>query len=94
MIWAPESLQDVHRIYRFLAPKDPWSASRAVSAIREGMQIVAENSGAGRPVDGMDPEFREWPVALGDSGYLVLNRLDGDRAAVLAIRHKREAGYS
>ena len=94
LIWTPEALQDVHRCYRFLAPKHPSAASRAVSAIREGMQIIAEHPGAGRPVDGMDPEFREWPIAFGDSGYLVLYRLDGDRAVVLAIRHQREAGYS
>ncbi len=94
LIWTPEALQDVHRCYRFLAPKNPLAAARAVSAIREGMLIIAEHPGAGRPVDGMDPEFREWPFAFGDSGYLALYRLDGEHAVVVAIRHQREAGYS
>jgi len=41
----------------------------------------------------MPPEFREWPIGFGDSGYLALYRLDGDDVVILAIRHMRESGY-
>jgi hypothetical protein len=41
----------------------------------------------------MDPVFREWLVAFGDSGYLVLYHYDGQSTAILAVRHQREAGY-
>lgn len=41
----------------------------------------------------MDPEYREWLIAFGDSGNVVLYRLEGDLAIVLAVRHQREAGY-
>jgi len=44
-------------------------------------------------VDDMPPEFREWPVAFGAGGYLVLYRLDGRRVVILAVRHGREFGY-
>lgn len=93
LIWTPESLRDVQRCYRFLAPKTPEAASRAVRAIREGMRLVADHPGAGRPVDRMDPSFREWLIAFGDSGYVVLYKLDGDLAVVLAVKHQSEAGY-
>ena len=93
LIWTPQALQGVQRCHRFLAPKNPDAASRAVRAIREGMQIVAAHPGVGRPPDKMDPEFREWLIPFGDSGYVVLYRVNGDLAVVLAVRHQREAGY-
>lgn len=94
LIWTPQALQGVQHCYRFLALKNAEAASRAVRAIREGMRIVAEHPGAGRPADKMDPAFREWPIPFGDSGYVVLYRVEGDLAVVLAVRHQREAGYS
>ena len=93
LIWTPEALRDIQNCYRVLAPKNPTAASKAVKVIREGMRIVAEHPGAGRPVERMDPEFREWLIGFGDSGYVVLYRLDGDNAVVLAVRHQKEAGY-
>lgn len=93
LIWSPAALRDVQRCYRFLAPKNPTAASRAVRAIREAMKIVAEQPGAGRPADGMPAEYREWLIAFGDSGYVALYRYDGTEAIVLAVRHQREAGY-
>jgi len=93
LIWSPEALSDVQRLYRFLAAKNPDAARRAAAAIREGMQQVAETPGIGRPVETMDPEFREWPISFGASGYVALYRLEADYALVVAIRHQREAGY-
>ena len=93
LIWTPEALQDVQRCYRFLAPRSPLAATRAVQAIRESMQIVAAHPAVGRPVDKMAPEFREWLISFGDSGYVALYRLDGDEAVVLAVRHQKEVGY-
>ena len=42
----------------------------------------------------MDPEFREWSIDFGHSGYVVLYRFDGEIVAVLAVRHQKEAGYA
>lgn len=93
LIWTPAALQGVQRCHRFLAPKSPEAASRAVRAIREGMKIVAAHPDIGRPADKMDPQFREWLIPFGNNGYVVLYRVDGDLAVVLAVRHQREAGY-
>jgi plasmid stabilization system protein ParE len=41
----------------------------------------------------MKPEFREWLIDFGSSGYIALYRLEGDTAVVLAVRHQKEAGY-
>lgn len=93
LIWSPAALRDVQRLYRFLAEKNPDAARRAVKAIRDAMKIVALQPGIGRPAEEMDPEYREWLIDFGDSGYVALYRLDGDTAVVLAVRHQREAGY-
>jgi plasmid stabilization system protein ParE len=85
-------LRDIQRLYRFIAPKNPSAATRAVRAIREGMQIVAEHPEAGKPLENMAPEYREWLIGFGDSGYVAVYRLEGDLAVVLAVRHQREAG--
>jgi plasmid stabilization system protein ParE len=83
----------VQRLYRFLATKDAHAARRAVQAIRADVKILAHQPHAGRPVDDMEHHYREWPVDFGDSGYVVLYRWDGDTAAILAVRHQKEAGY-
>jgi plasmid stabilization system protein ParE len=93
LIWTPPALADVQRLYRFLLPKDEAAAHRAIKAIRAGVKILIHQPGAGRPVEDMDPEFREWPIDFGSSGYIVLYRFDGETAAILAVRHQKEAGY-
>jgi len=93
LIWSPAALRDVERIYRFLAEKNPGAARRAARAIRTGMKILETQPAAGRPIPDMDPEFREWLITFGNSGYIALYRLDGSQVIVLAVCHQREAGY-
>ena len=93
LIWSPSALQDVHRVYRFLAEKNIDAAKRAAKAIREGVKILANQPEIGRPVEEMEPEYREWLVDFGDSGYIALYRYDGRIAVILAVRHQKEAGY-
>lgn len=93
LIWSPAALRDVQRLHRFLAEKNADAASRAVKAIRDAMKVIALQPGIGRPAEEMDPEYREWLIDFGDSGYVALYRIDGDTAIILALRHQREAGY-
>ncbi len=93
LIWTPPALADVQRLYRFLAPKDKASARRAIRTIRTGVKILAHQPQAGRPVEEMDPEFREWLIDFGSSGYIALYRFDGETVAILAVRHQKEDGY-
>jgi plasmid stabilization system protein ParE len=39
VIWSPQALLDVQRLYRFLAPGNQDEAKRAVTAIREGVKV-------------------------------------------------------
>jgi plasmid stabilization system protein ParE len=93
LIWAPSALDDVRRAYRFLFDKNPAAAMQAVSAIRQGVKILAQHPEIGRPADVMDPEYREWPISFGSSGYIALYQYDGQVAIITAVKHQREAGY-
>ena len=93
LIWSPAALSDVQRLHQFLATRNAAAAKRTVQAIREGVKVIAQQPGIGRPVDDMEPEFREWLIDFGEAGYVTLYRYDGDTAVILAVRHQREAGY-
>ena len=93
LIWSPGALKDVQRLYRFLAPKSPRAAARAIQTLRKSLRVLAEHPEIGRPAPDMDPEFREWPIGYGESGYVALYRIDHDAVAILAIRLQKEAGY-
>ena len=93
LIWSPPALADVQRLYRFLARKDANVARRAIKTIRAGVKVLAHQAEAGRPVENMDPTFREWPINFGGSGYVVLYRVSSEAATILAVRHQKEAGY-
>jgi plasmid stabilization system protein ParE len=93
LIWSPHALRDVQRLHRFLAEKNPDAARRAARAIRDGVKVIARQPGIGRPVADMDPEYREWLIDFGDTGYVAMYRFNVRLAVVLAVRHQREAGY-
>ncbi len=92
LIWTPQALADVQRLYRFLASKNIDAARRAVQAIRQGVKVLTLQPGMGRPIDDLPSEFREWLIDFGDSGYVARYRLEGDVIVVLAVRHQKEAG--
>jgi plasmid stabilization system protein ParE len=93
LIWSPAALRDVDRLHRFLVEKNASAAREAIKAVRTQVNILAEQPGAGRPAEHMDPEFWEWIIPFGGSGYIALYRLDGEKVVILAVRHQREAGY-
>lgn len=90
LIWSPPALRDVQRIYQFLAEKDLDSAKRAVKAIRSGVKVIGRHPEIGRPAEEMEPEYRQWPIDFGASGYIALYRYDGQTAVIVAVRHQKE----
>lgn len=93
LIWSPATLLDVKCLLDFLKSKDLEAAKRAVKAIREGVKVLEKQSGVGRPVEGMEDEFRDWIIDFGDSGYVARDRVDQRAVTVLAVHHQREVGF-
>ena len=87
LIWSQPALLDVQRLYRFLAPKNLAAAKRAITAIRQGVKVLGQQPGVGRPIEEMPNEFREWIIDFGDSGYVARYRIDSDAVTILAVRH-------
>ncbi len=77
LIWTPRTLADLDRLHGFLAERDRDAARGAIRAIRDGMRLIAAHPEAGRPVEGLDPAFRERWIFFGGGGYLTLYRLPG-----------------
>lgn len=93
LIWSPEALLDVQRLYRFLAPKNLDAAKRAVKAIRQGVKVLGQQPGVGRPIEDMPEAFRKWLIDFGDSGYVARYHMDSDAVTILAVRHQKEVGF-
>lgn len=91
--WTPRALSDVQRLYRFLAPRDLNAARNAVVEIRSSVKILAHQPESGRPVE-ESPSLREWPISFGNSGYVVIYRIEDDVVTILAVRHQREIGWT
>jgi plasmid stabilization system protein ParE len=81
---------DIQRLYRFLAPKNPDAARRAVGAIRLGVSVLAQQPGMGRPVEDMDEPFRDWVIDFGSSGYVARYHFTIQEVTILAVRHQKE----
>ena len=62
-----------------------WKPAKMTSRRRATFDLVASGD--------MEPDFREWQIDSGDSGYVVLYRYHQQTAVILAVRHQREAGY-
>lgn len=93
LIWSPQALVDVQRLYRFLAPKNLDAARRAVNAVRQGVKVLILQPGVGRPIEDMDDEFRDWIIDFGDSGYVARYRVDSQYISILAVKHQKEVGF-
>lgn len=93
--FAPAALRDLERLRDFLRPKNPAAAKRAGETIIKAVQVLRQQPMVGRPVEDLPPEYREWVIDFGASGYVALYRYagEGDAVTVLALRHQREAGY-
>lgn len=93
VIWTPQALSDIQRLYRFLALRDSHAARNAIREIRQRVKILAHQPGAGRPVGELSPSWREWPVSFGNNGYVALYRTDDHVVTILAVRHQREDSW-
>ncbi len=93
VIFPPSALRDLERLREFLRPKNPAAAKRAAQAIIQGVRTLGLQPQIGRPIDDLPPEFRDWPIDFGDSGYVARYHIDNDIIVILALRHQKEIGF-
>ena len=92
VIYTDNAIDDIARAFEFLAESDPYSASTAVSAIRNAISVLSEHPLIGRH---LQAPLRELVISFGKSGYLALYRFrpERDEVRILAVRHQRELDY-
>ncbi|MBZ0093370.1 MAG: type II toxin-antitoxin system RelE/ParE family toxin [Sulfuricellaceae bacterium] len=95
VIFTPVALGDIERLREFLRSKNPLAAKRAGESIVKAIRILEQQPQIGRPVQDMPPDFRDFIVEFGDSGFVVRYRYTvGSSIVVLTVKHQKEAGFS
>lgn len=91
-----EAEADLLHLFDYLIERDIGAAERAELAIAKAVELLQifpfscrkAQSGAG------DPFLRELIIPFGNSGYVALFEIEGDRhVTILAVRHQREDDY-
>ena len=92
IIYSGRALDDLERLFQFLAEHDPHIAGNAAAAIRSAVEMLALHPLAGRRVEG---ELRELVISYGKTGYVALYRFlpVADQVRMLSFRHQRELDY-
>jgi plasmid stabilization system protein ParE len=89
VLWLPEALDDVERLFGFLIEKDASAAERAVRTIRSGADKLQDLPQIGRPMDD-DTGRRELVVPFGAGAYVLRYRVLRDEAVIIRVWHSRE----
>ena len=90
ILFSPEAIFDAERHYRFLEPKNPGAAARAMHAIWTKLELVERMPELGRRTK--SASIRQIEVRFGSWGYVVrysIRETDG-ALIVLRIWHGRE----
>ena len=90
VLWLPEALEDVERLYRFLIERDSRATERAMRAISSGAERLQDLPEAGRPMAD-ETARRELFVPFGAGAYVLRYRIHHDSVVIIRVWHSREA---
>jgi plasmid stabilization system protein ParE len=88
LVWSPAARRDLIRLREFIEPHNPAAARRAAAILRKAANLLQEQPGIGRRIEGR--EDRELSVPFGQRGYLLRYRLHEDTIVILRIWHGLE----
>ena len=89
LLWLPEAIEDLERLYEFLLAKNPSAAERVVPAIDRGARTLPEFPEIGRSM-GDETGNRELFVPFGAGAYVLRYRIHGDAIFIIRVWHSRE----
>ncbi len=89
IIWLPEALADIERLYQFIHEKNPEAAKRAAEALLQGAELLKITPLAGRPMAD-ETGRREWFIVFGAWAYVLRYRLDKSTTVIFRVWHNRE----
>jgi plasmid stabilization system protein ParE len=91
--WSPGALHDLQRLHRFLQPKNPRAADRAIATIRVHLETLKVFPDAGRLAEDSEIDHRELVIPFSTGGYVASYRFDDLLVHIIDVRHQREAGH-
>ena len=93
VIYSAQALEDIKRLYNFLAQRDKETAKRAIRTIQEELRKIAQFPERFRPVEEMI-YHREAVIDFGNSGYIARFRHvpNGD-ISIARIKHQLENSF-
>jgi plasmid stabilization system protein ParE len=89
IVWLPEAVKDVQRLFDFLKDKNPDAAARAAQIIRKGAETIGNFPEVGYPMND-DTDRRELLVPFGDGGYVLRYIIDARTIVIIRVWHSRE----
>jgi toxin ParE1/3/4 len=92
VIWLPQALRDVDRLYQFLGEKNPAAAQRAAATIMNAADPLKSFPELGTVVPDK-PSFRDIYPAFGHSSYVIrYARSRNGTVLVTRVWHGKEQG--
>ena len=89
VVWLPEALQDVVRLYEFLIEKSPEAAAKAAERIGHGARQLEHYPELGQPME--DGVRRQVFLHLGAGTYVIRYRFDREgNVVIVRVWHSRE----
>ncbi|MBV8976608.1 MAG: type II toxin-antitoxin system RelE/ParE family toxin [Alphaproteobacteria bacterium] len=90
IVFAPEAISDVRRLYDFLNPLNPDAALRAMAAIWSKLQLVETMPALGYRT--RRPRIRQVRIHFGKRGYVARYTIRESDGALVVLRlwHGRE----
>lgn len=92
VVYGRRALDDLERLFGWLAKEDAAAAVRSAAVIRSAVDLLAVHPLIGRP---LRADLRELVISFGRTGYVALYRYLPlrDEVRVLGIRHQRELDF-
>jgi plasmid stabilization system protein ParE len=92
--YTKQARADLHRLFAYLAERDPALARKARDTIAKGMNLLKDFPFTCRKASPDTPFLREIVIHFGSSGYVALFEIENSSTVtVLAVRHQREDDY-
>lgn len=89
LVWLPEAVEDMVRLFDFLKNKSLPAAHRAAQSIKSGAELLQNQPLIGRLMDD-DTGRRELFLPFGQSAYVLRYQIDGDTVVIIRVWHGRE----
>lgn len=91
LVFLPEAVDDIDRLYDFLIAANPISAQKAMLAIDEGIALLLESPRLGVRMEDR-PDYHQLYVPFGKSSYVLRYRIHTEQDTLVVVRvwHGRE----